>query len=55
MILFCLVWGILDRVPEGIKVSKHNILSQVGRTWNHIIFVSLELEKLTFQNVFKEC
>ena len=39
-ILFCLVWGILDRAPEGIKVSKHNILSQVGGS---------ELEKLAFQ------
>ena len=25
------VWSILCRAPEGIKVSKHNILSQVSK------------------------
>ena len=38
LVLFCLVWGILDRAPEGIKVCKHNILSQVGVTWNRTYF-----------------
>ena len=31
-VLFFLVWGILCRAPDGIKVSKHNILSQVSKS-----------------------
>ena len=32
-IFFLLVWSILRRAPEGIKVSKHNILSQVSKSF----------------------